>query len=116
VSKNHFPIERFVSAPLVDNYIACFPKRNDILTEEDISKSSYSTYLHGILSELSKQGYLINIGGEYTLTLKGLTWYQNIQEKLLSPSQKTKHIETINNRVAKFSKFGDYFNELGAVI
>jgi coproporphyrinogen III oxidase-like Fe-S oxidoreductase len=69
------PINKIVHAPLSDNYINCFPKRNDFLALENIEKTSDPSYFLNKLNKLGDEGYLNFNVFNYTLTPMGLNWY-----------------------------------------
>ncbi|MDB5006272.1 MAG: hypothetical protein JWP45_665 [Mucilaginibacter sp.] len=113
LSQQISPIEKSVSAPLIDNYVTCFPKRNDSLSIETLKLTSDPTYYFGKLRELEEQNYVEVIESGYVLTSLGLSWYQNLQEVLLSPGQRIKHRESIPDRISKFAQFNNYFENIG---
>lgn len=110
------PIERITEASLTDNYITCFPKRNDQLNRKNISKSLHSEYFLRQLEGLRDGNYIDVTDGCYFLTSLGISWYQNIQEVLLSPVQRAKHLENALNRSKKFEKYGSYFENIGTTL
>lgn len=116
ISQNNFPVERITTASLIDNYITCFPKRNDKLFISDIMKSQHSAYFIKELSNLKENGYIDFANDYFTLTPLGLSWYQNLQEILLSPIQRNKHLENVETRKQKFEKYGNYFERIGSVL
>ena len=116
IAQESYAIQRITTAPLVDNYITCFPKRNDSLFFSDIEKSESSSFFLKQLDMLCQEGYVIKNKQFYSLTSLGLSWYQNLQEFLLSPLQRSKHLENVTARKQKFEKFGNYFENLGEVL
>jgi len=110
------PIDRITHAPLNDNYITCFPKRNDKLFQADINKTSNPPYFNQKINYLILLDYVVKKEGAFSLTKEGLNWYQNIQEDLLSENQKTNHIESILKRKTKLEEFNGYFDTLGGVL
>jgi len=116
VQHKKLPIERITLATLIDNYITCFPKRNDKLFLTDVSKSSNSHYFNKQLQGLVFDGYLKFEVDHYILTSKGRNWYQNLQEILLSPSQRVKHMESAEIRQKKIQNYGSYFDNLGKIL
>lgn len=107
------PYIRNVWAAMSDNYITCFPKRNDTLLTGDIQKSSAPDYFFEQLNNLTNRGYLQKKNGGYIMSKNGLNWYQNLQEELLSIEQRANHISTAKKRMSKFQRFGEYFNNIG---
>jgi oxygen-independent coproporphyrinogen-3 oxidase len=116
IQGDNFPIERITNASLIDNYITCFPKRNDKLFLTEINNSSNSKYFITQLQKLNNGGYIAFEENYYTLTSLGLSWYQNLQEILLSPTQRNNHLESVEHRRKKIDKHGSYFENLGAVL
>jgi len=116
ISLGKTPIEKIVYAPMIDNFIACFPKRNDSLSLKVIEDSESKAYYAGVLKEMLHDGYIDVIDDKYILTSFGLNWYQNLQEILLSPIQRRKHRESTLKRIEKFKNFGNYFDELGVIL
>ena len=113
LQENIYPIHRIAYAPHSDNYITCFPKRNDLLTLNDIMSSQQSSYFIKILSQLTNDGYLKFSDDGYQLTALGLSWYQNLQELLLSERQRKNHSLNIKKRSQKFEKYNNYFDKIG---
>jgi oxygen-independent coproporphyrinogen III oxidase len=116
LSSGNYPIQRITYAPMVDNYITCFPKRNDNLLVSDIQKSESSVFFLNQLDMLSEEGYVVKNDKSFSLISLGISWYQNLQEILLSPLQRLKHLENVTTRTKKFEKFGNYFENLGEVL
>lgn len=116
-SKNMLPLyEKVVDASMIDNYIACFPKRNDVLKNTEIDQSKNSSYYYQKLNTLKENKLLKNSTVGWMLTDKGMEWYQNIQEFLLSPRQHTLHLETIISREEKLKTFDGYFSNAGMIL
>jgi len=116
INAGKLPVEKRVYAPLADNFITCFPKRNDKLTLEAIGLSTDPAYFTEKLEGLKNQGYLNFDDRGYVLTPEGLNWYQNLQEELLSPDQLNRHMETAKQRVNKLDYFNGYFDGLGGLL
>jgi anaerobilin synthase len=110
------PIAKSVHAPLSDNYITCFPKRNSRIYLDDIERSTDPAYFIEKLNCLSDRGYIEITNNGYSLTYLGLSWYQNIQEELLSKKQLLNHRATIKERANKLNNFDGYFDDLGMTL
>ena len=116
IKNNMIPVDRWTFAPLIDNYITCFPKRNDMLTLTDIEKSSDPIYLNGLIMELHKGGYISEKDNGFILTSYGINWYQNLQEVLLSKNQRDSHLESVTERAKKLTDFDSFFNSVGTIL
>jgi coproporphyrinogen III oxidase-like Fe-S oxidoreductase len=110
------PIEKSVIAPLIDNFITCFPKRNDSLSVSVIEQSSDPGFYLKSFQTFQEAGYVELSDFNYKLTDLGLNWYQNLQEILLSPTQRIRHQENIRERILKFSNYGNYFDNIGEIL
>lgn len=110
------PLENKVFAPHADNYITCFPKRNDQLKVHDIQQSDTGDYFMELLSQLSVLGYIQQVEEVFELTGLGMDWYQNLQEILLTPGQKEKHHQNVEKRIKKMTGFDNYFINAGTLI
>ena len=106
---------KVVYAPMSDNYITCFPKRNDILLKSDVETAVSSAYLSQRLSMLCSMHFVEMDERGYQMTPLGLRWYQNLQEDLLSVDQRALHLETLAERKAKLDAFDGYYARLGRV-
>lgn len=115
LNKNEHVYDRIIEAPMLDNYIACFPKRNDLLKKTAIKKSIFQNYYYQKLNKLTETGAIIENKDGWLLTNVGLQWYQNLQEVLLSPTQKKLHNETSKVRGGKLNVFGNYFKNCGTL-
>lgn len=114
LERGALPIRRAVRAPLADNYIACFPKRNDTLLRESVLSSSVPGYFLDVLGALTAAGLLeAPSGNEWRVSNVGLPRYQGLQELLLSPSQRANHTRSVRDRSSKLLRFGEYFAGLG---
>jgi coproporphyrinogen III oxidase-like Fe-S oxidoreductase len=116
VAENRVPVVRTVRAPMHDNYITCFPKRGDSLTDKAVAASRYSAYYRVRLMEFAKAGLIRRTHNRYVLTEAGLPWYQNLQEELLSPAQRRNHMQGASARAEKLLRYGDYFNPVGRIL
>jgi coproporphyrinogen III oxidase-like Fe-S oxidoreductase len=116
LSEKRSPVDKSINAPLIDNYIACFPKRNDFLPVSVLERSSNPAFYKETFKALAEHGYLLLNDAGYKLTSTGLNWYQNMQEELLSPGQRFRHKENIPARISKFSLYGDYFKNIGELL
>jgi oxygen-independent coproporphyrinogen-3 oxidase len=116
LAASRVPVVRVVGAPMHDNYITCFPKRGDTLTDTAVAESRYSAYYWEKLMELVGNGLIRRTHNSYVLTDEGLPWYQNIQEELLSPPQRRNHMRGGSARAEKLLRYGDYFNPVGRVL
>jgi len=112
VSDGHRPIHKVVFAPHADNYVSCFPKRNDCLSADRLALAPSSAYFRQQLDHLARGGFVTADDGHFTLTRLGLRWYQNLQEDLLSESQKARHAATAQKRETKLEKHGEHFGAL----
>ncbi|WP_457617832.1 radical SAM protein [Lutibacter sp.] len=97
----------------LDNYITRFPKRNDVLLKSTIQKSEFSKHYFSVLDMLLINDYIIDLGNSFKLTRSGLNWYQNLQEVLLVPDQRNRHVESTKKRSEKLSKYNGYFDVIG---
>ena len=112
INRGERPIARTASVTQSDNYIALFPKRNDLLLEEDVELTSDKTYYESILNALEGHN-LISIDDKgCRLSAKGIPWYQNIQEILLSKSQKMIHQKSSENRFSILENYKEHFDNL----
>lgn len=107
------PVSKSVHAPLSDNFVCCFPKRNDILSEDQVNGAASNEYLRGRLDHLRDGGFVELSGEGYSMTPQGLRWYQNLQEDLLSETQRGLHLKTVNERQIGANDFNGYFESLG---
>jgi oxygen-independent coproporphyrinogen-3 oxidase len=104
-------VERSVRAPLADNYVTCFPKRNDLLTHARIDASPSREFFWRRLGELVRLGYVESGPAGFRLTNEGTHWYQNLQEDLLSESQSAAH--QARARTRELALGGSAFDVLG---
>lgn len=116
LAEGRVPVIRTVRAPMHDNYVTCFPKRGDTLTDEAVAESQYSTYYRDKLKELAEDGLIRRMQNCYILTEEGLPWYQNLQEELLSPPQRGYHMRSTMARAEKLLRYGDYFKAAGSIL
>jgi coproporphyrinogen III oxidase-like Fe-S oxidoreductase len=116
LTESRVPVVRAVRASMQDNYIACFPKRGDTLTDKAVAESRHSAYYREKLLELTKAGLIRRTHNRYLLTEEGLPWYQNIQEELLSPPQRRNHMRSVSARAEKLLRYGDYFTPVGRIL
>ncbi len=112
ILKGNKPIARVTHIPIADNFIALFPKRNDKLFFSDIENSTDPPYIHKKLNWLLSKNYVIKNSHCYKLTHLGVSWYQNIQEELLSQSQKEIHRNCARKRNSVLEEFKGYFDNL----
>jgi len=100
----------------VNNYITRFPKRNQPISKEVLNKSNYSKIYEIKFLKLVDSNYASydNNLEHFVLTHDGRSWYQNLQEYLLSPGQHDFHTATSRKRDYKFEKFDGYFDTIGS--
>jgi len=112
IAKGALPIARGVYAPHGDNYVTCFPKRNDELSASDVGATSDPPYFIAALRELAASGLVAHAHGSWHMTTPGLPYYQLAQERLLSPTQSANHRATAAARLTKLTQFGKDFGDL----
>lgn len=113
VSEYGNAVEMMCHSTQIDNYITRLPKRNDFIDTATVNKSVYAEHFIRILNDLSNLEYLKIKDNKFSLTELGLSWYQNLQEVLLVPSQLERHIESTNIRAEKLKKYNDFFDTIG---
>lgn len=116
LAESRVPVARAVRASMHDNYITCFPKRGDTLSDKTVAESRYSTYYQEKLAELAEAGLIRRTNNGHVLTEEGLPWYQNLQEELLSPPQRRNHLRSARARAEKLLQYGGYFNPVGKIL
>lgn len=112
LASGYRPIRKAVAASLSDNYITCFPKRNDALLDVDIRAATSADFFAMRLAMLLDGGYLERAGTGFRLTALGLSWYQNVQEDLLSEQQVRRHQETATLRERAVRQMDSHFHGL----
>ncbi len=113
---NEKPVDKIVYAPLSNSFIASFPKRGTRLLLSEVDKTTNPDYFHSLLNDLIYGGYVKKEEDCYKLTDVGINWYQNMQETLLSPDQKKRHLEDLKKWTRMLYKFNGYFHNIGGLI
>jgi oxygen-independent coproporphyrinogen-3 oxidase len=116
IRKGDLPVESGVEAPLTDNFVTCFPKRNDQLSQGSLEMTSCPKYFSDTLQKLASEGFVRIESGSWQICESALPSYQALQEVLLSPNQRANHKTTAQERSKRFDRFNHHFDALGEVL